>query len=267
MGNGSAEQVAVFFDMENLVIGAQRELPSLGQQAVPARALKLLCQQRGSATIRRAYADWGQPQFAPYQEPLALNGIALIQVKRFGAQQKNAADIRMAVDAMEALITHPEIGTFVLVAGDGDYSPLVQRLREYGKTVIGVGTEASASPRLVAVCSEYKYWGTLVAEAEPAVRPSVQAEFDLTEAIELLLTALAELADTSDDGWIAAGPLKNRMLGLDAAFDNANFGARTFTDFLGLPLVDARVDTRRREDGQTLARRADRVARRRSRSA
>ncbi len=178
MSNGQPEQVAVFFDFENLAIGARRDMPSLGQEAVSAPALKLLCQQRGSATIRRAYADWGQPQFAPYQEALALNGIDLIQVKRFGAQQKNAADIRMAVDAMEALITHPEISTYILVAGDGDYSPLVQRLREYGKTVIGVGTEASASPRLVAVCSEYNYWGTLVAEANPAVRQSVQAECD-----------------------------------------------------------------------------------------
>lgn len=154
VSNGQPEQVAVFFDFENLAIGARRDMPSLGQEAVSAPALKLLCQQRGSATIRRAYADWGQPQFAPYQEALALNGIDLIQVKRFGVQQKNAADIRMAVDAMEALITHPEISTYILVAGDGDYSPLVQRLREYGKTVIGVGTEASASPRLVAVCSE-----------------------------------------------------------------------------------------------------------------
>jgi uncharacterized protein (TIGR00288 family) len=82
--------------------------------------------------------------------------MTLIQVTRFGAQQKNAADILMAVDAMEVLITHPDVGTFMLVAGDGDYSPLVQRLREFGKRVVGVGTKASASARLVAVCSECK---------------------------------------------------------------------------------------------------------------
>lgn len=255
MSNGQPEQVAVFFDFENLAIGARRDMPSLGQEAVSAPALKLLCQQRGSATIRRAYADWGQPQFAPYQEALALNGIDLIQVKRFGVQQKNAADIRMAVDAMEALITHPEISTYILVAGDGDYSPLVQRLREYGKTVIGVGTEASASPRLVAVCSEYKYWGTLVAEANPAVRQSVQAEFDITVAIDVLLGALDAMADTTVDGWTAAGPLKNRMLSIYSAFDNANYGARTFSAFLTLPRVEAMIETKRREDGQTLARR------------
>ncbi len=77
LSNGQAEQVAVFFDFENLAIGARRDMPSLGQESVSAPALKLLCQQRGSATIRRAYADWGQPQFAPYQKALALDDIAL----------------------------------------------------------------------------------------------------------------------------------------------------------------------------------------------
>lgn len=255
MTGGPVEQVAVFFDFENLALGASRDFPELGVQAVPAAALQLLCQQRGSARIRRAYADWGQPPFAPHQQALALNGIDLIQVKRFGAQQKNAADIRMAVDAMETLITHPEVTTFVLVAGDGDYTPLVQRLREYGKTVIGVGTEASASPRLVAVCSEYKYWGTLLAEVNPAVRSAVQADFDVAVAIRVLLRAIDQVSDTTADGWAAAGPLKSRMLSIDSAFDNANYGARTFTAFLALPEVEAHVEIKRRDDGQTLARR------------
>lgn len=173
----------------------------------------------------------GPPQFAPYQEALALNGIDLIQVKRFGSQQKNAADIRMAVDAMEALITHPEISTYILVAGDGDYSPLVQRLREYGKTVIGVGTEASASPRFVAVCSEYKYWGTLVAEANPAVRQSVQAEFDCRRS--------AEEPDAQPVLGIRQRQLRREDL----------------TAFLTLPRVEEAIETKRRDDGQTLARR------------
>ncbi len=67
---------------------------------MPPSALQLLCRHRGSAWIRRSYAGWGQPQFAPYQQALPLNGIDLIQVKRFAAQQKNGSDIRMAVDAM-----------------------------------------------------------------------------------------------------------------------------------------------------------------------
>jgi hypothetical protein len=98
--------------------------------------------------------------FGRYQEALATNGVDLIQIGRFGMQHKNAADIRMAVDAMESLITHPDVGVFILVTGDSDYSPLAARLREHGKHVVGVGTEPNASARLVSVCRRYKFWDT-----------------------------------------------------------------------------------------------------------
>jgi uncharacterized LabA/DUF88 family protein len=168
--DGSA-QVAVFVDFENLVLGAVKELPDQANPA-PYEALTRLCRGYGNASVRRAYADWANTRFGAHQEDLAMNGVDLIQVARVGIQNKNAADIRMAVDAMETLIVHPDISVFVLVSGDGDYSPLVQRLREFGKWVVGVGTEANASRKLVSVCSEYKYWGTLVAEVEPEVRPA-----------------------------------------------------------------------------------------------
>ena len=158
-----------------------------------------------------------------------MNGVDLIQVARVGIQNKNAADIRMAVDAMETLIVHPEISVFVLVSGDGDYSPLVQRLREFGKWVVGVGTEANASRKLVSVCSEYKYWGTLVAEVEPAARPAVAA-FDIGEAEQLLVRAFEE----SNAETMTAGGLKSKMLALDPAFDEHNYGCRSFRAFLAL---------------------------------
>jgi hypothetical protein len=157
-----------------------------------------------------------------------MNGVDLIQVARVGIQNKNAADIRMAVDAMETLIVHPEVSVFILVSGDGDYSPLVQRLREFGKWVVGVGTEANASRKLVSVTSEYKYWGTLVAEVEPEARPT--AAFDLTEAERLLVRAFEE----SNSETLTAGGLKSKMLALDPAFDEHNYGARSFRAFLAL---------------------------------
>lgn len=260
------EQVAVFIDFENLVMGAERAMPDVGRRAVPYAALDQLCRERGNGAVRRAYADWARPTFGKYQEDLALNGVDLIQVTRFGAVQKNAADIRMAVDAMETLITHPEITVYVLVAGDGDYSPLVQRLREFGKVVIGVGTEASASRRLVSVCTEYKYWGTLVAEVDPSLRPAVAAEFDIADAAALLLTALDSMADTADaDGWCFAGTLKGLIRQLDPSFDNNNYGAKTFFQFLSLPPVTRTVEVRR--DGMIVdVRRRGRSAQRRDAS-
>jgi len=220
-------QVAVFVDFENLVIGAVKELPNQ-ENSAPYEALTRLCRGYGTAAVRRAYADWANPLFGGHQEDLAMNGVDLIQVARIGIQNKNAADIRMAVDAMETLIVHPEVSVFVVVSGDGDYSPLVQRLREFGKWVVGVGTEANASRKLVSVCSEYKYWGTLVAEVEPAARPTVDAAFDIASAESLLVRAFEESsADT-----MTAGGLKSKMLALDPAFDEHNYGSRNFRAFL-----------------------------------
>jgi uncharacterized LabA/DUF88 family protein len=233
------DQVAVFIDLENLALGAGEDLPGQADP-IPYKALELLCRDYGNTSIRRAYADWSRPEFARYQQNLAQNGITLIQVTRFGAQQKNAADILMSVDAMEVLITHPDVGTFLLVAGDGDYSPLVQRLREWGKRVVGVGTKASASSRLVAVCSEYKYWGTIVAAVNPAVRAEVGANFDIADAERLVVAAMEESPDDSATGsW-----LKSKMLALDPSFDERNYGASSFRVLLSrLPdLVEVKKD-------------------------
>jgi hypothetical protein len=218
-------QVAVFVDFENLALGAAKELPGQAN-AAPYEALTRLCRGYGTASVRRAYADWANPLFGSHQEDLAMNGVDLIQVSRVGIQNKNAADIRMAVDAMETLIVHPEVSVYVLVSGDGDYSPLVQRLREFGKWVVGVGTEANASRKLVSVCSEYKYWGTLVAEVEPAARPV--AAFDISAAEALLIRAFEE----SGFETMTAGGLKSKMLALDPAFDEHNYGFKNFRAFL-----------------------------------
>ncbi|MFN2496456.1 MAG: NYN domain-containing protein [Pseudonocardiaceae bacterium] len=221
-----AEQVALFLDFENLVLGAAGSLPS-GVEPVPAKALTWLCRAYGNASIRRAYADWADPRFGRYQEALERNGVDLLQISR-GPTRKNAADIRMAVDAMETLITHPAVGAFVLVTGDSDFSPLVSRLREFGKHVIGVGAETAASARLVAVCSEYKLWASIVARVEPDVLPLTQPGFLIADAERLLVAAMEQAATATP----TASQVKARMLALDPSFDEANYGCRSFRNFL-----------------------------------
>lgn len=240
-GSPPPSQVALFVDFENLVLGAGRGLPGHAADPVPTAALTWLCRGYGNASIRRAYADWGQYQFGRYQEALATNGVDLVQIARFGAAHKNAADVRMAVDAMETLITHPAVAVFVLVTGDSDFSPLVHRLREFGKHVVGVGTEANTSSRLVAVCSEYKFWGTLVADVDPTARAAVEAVFDITTAEQLLIRAFDSIPTDTP----TAGTVKNKMLTLDPAFDERNYGCRRFRDFL------ARLPHRVRTVGQS----------------
>jgi hypothetical protein len=120
------------------------------------------------------------------------------------------------------------VNVFDLGTGDSDYAPLVRRLREFGKWVVGVGTEATASPRLASVCSQYKYWSTLVAEVDPAPRPAVDAAFDITTAEHLLIRAFEETARAT----LTASAVKNKMVALDSSFGEHNYGCRSFRDFL-----------------------------------
>jgi NYN domain/OST-HTH/LOTUS domain len=221
-----AEQVALLLDFENLVLGAASSLPGR-VEPVPAEALTWLCRAYGNASIRRAYADWADTRFGRYQHALERNGVDQFQIGR-GPSRKNAADIRMTVDAMETLITHPAIGAFVLVTGDSDFSPLVLKLREFGKHVIGVGAETTVSARLVSVCSEYKLWRSIVARVESDVAPAAQPDFPLADAERLLVTAMEQASTTTP----TASQVKAKMLALEPSFDEANYGCRSFRDFL-----------------------------------
>ncbi|WP_218007632.1 NYN domain-containing protein [Nocardia vinacea] len=228
------EAVAVFLDFENLVLGVGGANTVAGN-TIPSSAVRWLCRGFGNASVRRAYADWRDVRFGQYEPVLAENGIDLVQLGRFTpGTHKNAADIRLAVDAMETLITHGEIGVFVLVTGDSDFTPLVQKLREFGKHVIGVGTnENSTSARLVSVCSEYKFWATVLRQAEPAQSltesPKQAApQKNLDKARQLLMQAVGQI--TTDTP--TASAIKSKMLALDSTFDENNYGFGNFREFL-----------------------------------
>ncbi|WP_220139908.1 NYN domain-containing protein [Nocardia huaxiensis] len=229
----SSDAVAVFLDFENLVLGVGGGSP--GAQAIPVAAMRWLCRGFGNASVRRAYADWRDERFGQYEKLLAENGIDLVQLGRFTpGTHKNAADIRLAVDAMETLITHAEIGVFVLVTGDSDFTPLVQKLREFGKHVIGIGaSEGTTSARLVSVCSEYKFWETVLRHAEPTksvagLGQPPAAHGDAMQAKQLLLEAVNQI--TTDTP--TASAIKSKMLALDPTFDENTYGYGNFRDFL-----------------------------------
>jgi len=233
------EEVAVLMDFENLVLGAIASLPGRAEP-VPDKALTWLCRAYGSSTIRRAYADWADPRFGRYQNALERNGVDLVQIGH-GPARKNGADIRMAVDAMETLIVHPGVDAFVLVTGDSDFSPLVSKLREHGKYVIGVGAETAVSARLVSVCTEYKLFGSIVASIDPppdaadrprgpanARPPAPALEHSLADAETLLVTAMEQITAATP----TASAVKSKMVALDPTFDPLNYGFRSFRDFL-----------------------------------
>ena len=151
------ERIAVFLDYENLAIGAREDLNGLRFDLKPlADALA----ERGRVVVRRAYADWSY--FDDDRRMLTTQHVELIEIpQRMGAVRKNAADIKMAVDAIELSFERDYITTFVIGTGDSDFTPLVGKLRELNKRVIGVGLQASTSSLLPPACDEFLFYERL----------------------------------------------------------------------------------------------------------
>ena len=151
------ERLAVFLDYENLALGAREHLGGMPFDFGPiADALAV----RGRVLVRRAYADWSY--FDEDRRALTRHQVELIEMpQRMGASRKNAADIKMVVDAIEMAFAHEYVSTFVMCTGDSDFSPLVHKLRELNKRVIGVGVEQSTSRLLPPACDEFLFYDRL----------------------------------------------------------------------------------------------------------
>ncbi|WP_277212194.1 NYN domain-containing protein [Isoptericola croceus] len=151
------ERLAVFLDYENLALGAREHLGGMQFDFQPiADALAV----RGRVVTRRAYADWSY--FDEDRRMLTRHQVELIEMpQRMGASRKNAADIKMVVDAIEMAFEREYISTFVMCTGDSDFSPLVHKLRELDKRVIGVGVEKSTSRLLPSACDEFLFYDRL----------------------------------------------------------------------------------------------------------
>src|SRR5439155_26613507 len=134
----SERSLAVFIDFENLALGFQgrRERFDIG------RVLERIV-EKGKIVPKKAYADWSR--FGPYTAPLHESAIELVEIPRRSQTGKNSADIRLCVDAMDLAYSKEHIDTFVIVSGDSDFSPLVSKLKENGKHVIGLGMQQSTS--------------------------------------------------------------------------------------------------------------------------
>ena len=167
----SEERMAVFLDYDNLALGARDHLGGMKFDFAPiADALAV----RGRVVVRRAYADWSY--FDEDRRSLTRHQVELIEMpQRMGASRKNAADIKMVVDAIEMAFERDYISTFVMCTGDSDFSPLVHKLRELNKRVIGVGVELSTSRLLPPACDEFLFYDRLEGveapdETEPTER-------------------------------------------------------------------------------------------------
>lgn len=214
------EQLAVFIDFENIALWAEREFFDF-----EVTALMEYLQSRGPAVVKRAYGDWSR--FSRYRDELMNNSIDLIQIYsvRLG---KNRADIRMAIDAFEISMTRPQINTFVIVSGDSDFGPLVAKLREYGRYTLGIGPRNITHHLLVKSCDEFIYLETAMGEtAEEDEQSSLERE----SARSLLIKALQAHGQRGEVP-VLATRLKQTMLLMDPAFNEANFGYPQFKSWL-----------------------------------
>lgn len=222
-------RIAVFLDYENLAIGAREHLGAAFDFGVVADALA----ERGRVITRKAYADWSY--FDEDRRMLTRHNVELIDIpQKMGGSRKNAADIKMAVDAVELALERDYVSTFVVCTGDSDLSPLVHKLRELDRRVIGVGVRDSTSRLLPPACDEFMFYDNLVPSDDTAGDDEADGG-DTT----VVLSTLAGLESSS--GAVRASALKRAVLRKDPTFSEAELGFRGFRALLASLEADGLV--------------------------
>ncbi len=230
-----APHAALLIDFDNVTMGVRSDL---------TKELKALLNSdiiRGKVTVQRAYADWRR--YPQYVMPLTERSIDMIWATAVGSTKKNATDIRLAIDAIELVFTRPEIGTFIILSGDSDFSSLVLKLKEYGKYVVGIGIRESASDLLIQNCDEYYSYSELAGLNKEVDTPSVQRD-----PWELVRDATARMVQQGDV--MRSDRLKQVMQQIDANFDERNAGFNRFSKFVAEAATRGLISLTKLENGQ-----------------
>src|SRR3982750_395348 len=170
--------MAVFLDLENIAIGAhEAQFPAFDVRKVIERLLL-----KGHIVVKKAYCDFDR--YKTFKRGLHEAAFELIEIPHVRQSGKNSADIRMVVDALDLCYTKSHVDTFVVISGDSDFSPLVSKLRENDKTVIGVGVKRSTSDLLIANCDEFIYYDDLVRVEQAKKRRSAQPSAPATKTTD-----------------------------------------------------------------------------------
>jgi uncharacterized protein (TIGR00288 family) len=224
------ERIALFLDFENLALGARDRGEKLDMSVI-LNALS----ERGRVVVRRAYADWNL--FSDDRQNVLSQRIEMIEIpQRSGQVRKNAADIKLAVDAVELAFQRDFVTTFVIGSGDSDFTPLVLKLRELDKRVIGIGVEGSTSQLLPGACDEFIFYERLLGAGNgEATRPKrrrsetgkAEKTSDIGEFARLVTTTLAGLK-RSMDGPILSSMVKRAILRKDPTFSEGDYGFRSW---------------------------------------
>ena len=238
--------MAVFCDFENVALGV-RDANYEKFDIKPILERLLL---KGSIVVKKAYCDWDR--YKSFKGTMHEANFELIEIPHVRQSGKNSADIRLVVDALDLCYTKAHVNTFVIISGDSDFSPLVSKLRENAKQVIGVGVKQSTSDLLVANCDEFIFYDDLVREsrrtaakrdardtpapkrsADEEVRRKEKYESRKTEAIEMAVETFdALVSERGDSGKIWASMLKEAIKRRKPDFSESYYGFRTFGNLL-----------------------------------
>jgi uncharacterized protein (TIGR00288 family) len=218
--------IAVFVDFENLAIGV-RDMKA-GKFQIPLVLKRLL--EKGRIVYKRAYCDWSNYRDAVRE--FHAQGIELIDIPQSKMSGKNSADIRMVVDAMDLCYAKQHIDIFALISGDSDFSPLVSKLKENNRRVLGCGVKSSTSDLLIANCDEFIYYDDLIrtAKKSPTVKKGKPATDKKQEAIDQVMEVLQSLDQDYDALW--GSMLKQAIRRVHPGFNEGYYGYENFSDLL-----------------------------------
>ncbi|MGA2397920.1 MAG: NYN domain-containing protein [Steroidobacteraceae bacterium] len=232
--------MAVYLDLENIALGARdASYPSFDVGKVLERLLL-----KGDIVVKKAYCDFDR--YKDFKRGLHEAAFELIEIPHVRQSGKNSADIRMVVDALDLCYTKGHVDTFVIISGDSDFSPLVSKLRENSKTVIGVGVKNSTSDLFLNNCDEFIYYDDLVRKersrrrhsaAGPASRPTATSPEakgpDVSEALDLVVETLdAVTEERGENEPIWGSMIKQAIKRRHPGFNERFYGFRSFNDLL-----------------------------------
>jgi uncharacterized protein (TIGR00288 family) len=241
--------MALFCDFENVALGVRdAKYARFDIDRVLERLLL-----KGSIVVKKAYCDW--ERYKEFKGPMHEASFELIEIPHLRLSGKNSADIRMVVDALDLCYTKTHVDSFVIISGDSDFSPLVSKLRENNKTVIGVGVKSSTSDLLISNCDEFIYYDDLVRQNEkkqqrsrrkPAAKPPGEAQKSQSppklenpeedrrqEAFDLVLDTIDALgAERDQDEKIWGSMVKQTLKRRNPGFNESYYGFRTFSELL-----------------------------------
>lgn len=225
--------MALFCDFENVALGVRdAKYQDFDINKVLERLLL-----KGSIVVKKAYSDWDR--YSKFKKTMHEAAFELIDIPHVRQSGKNSADIRMVVDALDLCYTKAHVDTFVIISGDSDFSPLVSKLRENNKMVIGVGVKNSTSDLLTANCDEFIFYDDLVrAPKKPRRKPAAKSktksepEDKAQEAFDLVLETFEALKSEREDDKVWGSMIKQAIKRRRPGFTESYHGFNSFSELV-----------------------------------